>query len=141
MKAPQVALATSATLLAIWLTLGVIRSRKEQRDLLSWIKISVIQIDNSIPPGLLIEVKNDGPRVVRTSHFRLIFEADEKMLCRVDVDHGNFAPGENRKIVLKAAEFNNGAPRSPGTNVRYFLQVFPEYKKGLAPIVGTFFLR
>jgi hypothetical protein len=139
MKATKVAMAVVIALLAIGLFVNVLKSKKEERDLLSWIKISVIQIDNSIPPGLLIEVRNNGPRVVGRTHFRLVFKADEKEFCRVDEDHGNFGPNDKRKIFLKATDIYKNAHVSSRTRIHYILQAFPEYKKGLDIIEGEFF--
>ena len=141
MKVLKLAIVLVAALLAIWLIIGVLKSKKEERDLLSWIKISVIQIDNSTPPGLLIEVRNDGPRVVGKTHFRLVFQADERIFCRVDEDYGNFGPNEKRRILLKATDIYKDAQSLSQKRIRYFLQAFPEYKKGLDIIEGEFFLK
>jgi hypothetical protein len=140
MKILKVATAIIGALLAFYILFVMFKAKKEERDLLSWIKLSVIEIDNSIPPGLLIEVRNNGSRVVGKIHFRLVFRADEKEFCRVDKDYGNFGPNEKREILLKAADINKGAHFSSQTRIRYILQAFPEYKKGLDVIEGEFFL-
>jgi thioredoxin-related protein len=141
MKAIKVAMVFVIALLIIWLFIGVLKSKKEERDLLSWIRISVIHIDNSIPPGLMIEVRNNGPRTVGTTHFRLVFKADGKDFCSVHEDDGNFGPNEKRRILLKASAIYKDAYFSSGTRIHYFLQAFPEYKKGLDVIEGEFFLK
>jgi hypothetical protein len=141
MKPAKIATALVVALLAAWLVVSTLRSNKEQRDLLSWLKIEVVQVDNSTPPGLLIEVRNEGPRIVGTTHFRLVFKADGRDFYRVDEDHGNFGPNEERRILLKAKEVSKHVPFSAGTRIHYFLQAFPEYKKGLGIIEGDFFLK
>jgi len=141
MKAPKIALALFVALLAIWLIIGALKSKNEERDLFSWIKISVVQIDNAVPPGLLIEVRNDGPKVVGTTHFRLVFYADNEIFCRVDEDYGNFRPNEKRRILLKAKDLSKDAHFSSGTRISYTFQAFPEYKKGLDIVKGEFLLK
>jgi len=141
MKSLKVATAIIGILLALYLFYDMFKAKKEERDLLSWINISVLQIDSSIPPGLLIEVDNNGPRAIGRTHFRLVFKVGEKVLCRVDTDHGNFLPNEKRQIFLKALSVNEDAGYPPGTKIRYLLQAFPEYKKGLEIIQGEFLLK
>ena len=141
MKIIKVAMVFVLALLAIWLLIDVLKSKKEEKNLLTWIEISVIHVDSSIPPGLLIEVRNNGPRVVGMTHFRLAFKADEKVFCRVDEDYGNIGPNEMRRILLKATDIYRDAHYSSGTRIHYLLQAFPEYKKGLDIIEGDFFLQ
>jgi len=44
--------------LAIWLLINWLHNKKETRELLSWIHVSVSEIDKSVPPSLLLEVEN-----------------------------------------------------------------------------------
>lgn len=139
MKAIKVALAIIIVLLATWLFLSWLDSKAKERDLLSWINVSVIQVENSIPPGLLVEVNNSGPRVVGRTHFRLVFEANGREFCRVDMDSGNFEPNEKRRILLKCRDTSKNTVYSSLGKVHYLLNVFPEYKKGLGIIEGEFY--
>jgi hypothetical protein len=141
MKTLKVATAIVGVLLALYLFFDVFKAKKEERELLSWINIAVLHIDNSIPPGLLIEVDNTGPRAIGRTHFRLVFKVGEQVFCRVDTDHGNFQPNEKRQIFLKALSVNEDIGHPPGTRIRYFLQAFPEYKKGLDIVRGEFLLK
>jgi hypothetical protein len=127
--------------LAIWLLINWLHNKKETRELLSWIHVSVSEIDKSIPPGLLLEVENSGPRIVGKTHFRLVFTFGDKTICRVDTDYGNFKPDEKRRILLKCKEEDvHRSNIQTSQKVSYYLQVFPEWKKGLEPIEGEFVL-
>ncbi len=127
--------------LAVWLLINWLHNKKETRELLSWIHVSVIEIDKSVPPGLLIEVENSGSRIVGRTHFRLVFTFGDDPICRVDSDYGNFKPDEKRRILLKCKEedVHRSKIQTP-QKVNYYLQVFPEWKKGLEPIEGEFLL-
>jgi hypothetical protein len=137
MKVIKVALASLATLLAAWILISWLSSKEKDRKLLSWIKVAVTQIDQSIPPGLLVEVSNNGPRIVGRTHFRLVFKSGGTELCRVDSDYGDFKPNENRRLVLKCAG-GFWKTRHLSGKIHYVLRVFPELKKSLPMIEGEF---
>jgi hypothetical protein len=103
----------------------------------------VVEIENTIPPGILIEVENTGKRVVGMTHFRLVFSAEDKTFCWVDADVGNFKPNEKRRILLKCtvsdikARHKSWRPKKAS----YTLVVFPGWKEALEPIKGEFELK
>lgn len=123
--------------LVIWLLFNWINERSNKKGLLSSFKISLIEIDNSVTPGLTVEVENKWKSVIGTTHFRLRFYVDDKTLCGVDYDAGNLIPNEKRRIVLKCREkiaWEDGP-------IQYFLSVFPEGHRGIEPLHGDFILR
>lgn len=135
-----VALAFAVAIL--WFLIQSFHSRKETRELLSWISVSVIEIDRAFPPGILIEVENSGPRIVGRTHFRLVFTSQDEPICRVDADYGNFKPNEKRRIMLKCKdEAVRRRNVLTSQKVSYYLTVFPEWKKALEPIKGEFVLK
>jgi hypothetical protein len=128
-------------IVAVWLSVTWIASRREERKLLEWINVSVAEVDRSVPPGLLVDVENSGPRVVGKTHFRLVFEVAERPICRVDADYGGFEPGQRRRLFLKCDDALTDAAGLSSKKVRYRLQVYPEYKRGLEMIEGEFILK
>ena len=122
---------------AIWLLTDWINERKKKKELLSSFKISLIEIDSSVTPGLIVEIENKGENVIGTTHFRLRFHVDDMTSCGVDYDAGNFIPNEKRIIVLKCREKIIWTDRP----IAFFLSVFPEGYSGIEPLHGEFTLR
>ena len=114
----------------------------ERKNPRNWIKVSVVDVINRLPPGLIIELENKGPRIVGRTHFRLVFKINEVNLCRVDTNMGGFKPGTATNIVLQCSDWNSRIYSfSYSPQVSYILQVFPEMGKSIEPIIGRFTLR
>jgi hypothetical protein len=128
-------------IVAVLLAVNWFESRREERNLLKWIKVTVAEVDRSIPPGLLVDVENGGPNVVGKMHFRLVFEVEGRSICRVDADYGDFEPGQKRRLFLKCQNAVTDAGGLSFKKARYRLQVFPEYKRGLEMMEGEFILK
>lgn len=64
----------------------------------------MVDVIDRLPPGLIIEIENRGPRVIGRSHFRLVFKIKESDLCRVDTDIGGFKSGIRTNIVLQCSK-------------------------------------
>jgi hypothetical protein len=137
MKIGKILVAVFILAVVVWLLADLIDKRKKKKELLSSFKISVIEIDDSITPGLIVEVENKGENIISTTHFRLRFNVEDKTLCGVDYDAGNFIPNEKRRIVLRCREQIIWTVRP----ISYFLSVFPEGYKGIEPLSGEFTLR
>lgn len=120
----------------------IIKNKREANNLLDSFVVEVIEIDNSYPPGLVISVENLCEKAVGKTHFRLIFYYKEEILCRVDSDYGNFQPNEKREISLDCIPSNSTLPHySYGEEITYVLVVYPNYKKPLETISGSFILK
>ena len=133
-------------IIAIFIATSIIKwyvKKSATKEILGWINVSVVEIENTIPPGILIEVENTGKRAVGMIHFRLVFSAEDKTFCWVDADVGNFKPNEKRSIQLKCAEsdFKSRHRTWRPKKVSYTLVVFPEWKDALEPIKGEFELK
>ena len=137
MKIGKILVAVCILAVVVWLLADWIDNSKKKKELLSSFKISIIEIDSSVTPGLIVEVENEGENVIGSTHFRLRFYVDDKTLCGVDYDAGNFIPNEKRRIVLRCGEKVIWTVRP----ISYFLSVFPEGYKGIEPLSGEFTLR
>ncbi len=117
--------------------------KSEEKNLLKWLGVSVAKVEATLPPGLIIEVFNKGTRTIGRTHFRLIFTIEDKILCSVNADIGNFKPQKKRTISLRCSQTDSSARYELGRTdrVSYKLFVFPEWKKQLKPIKGEFKLK
>jgi hypothetical protein len=130
-------LLAAAAILIVFLT-SIIKEKKQQNPA-KWLKVSVVDIAMKIPPEMVIEVENSGPRTVGLSHFRLQLLIDNKSRCMVSEDIGNFRPGEKKIISLKCSEFRPGVSFPYQIQIDYILQVFPEMKKPIK-LEGSFYV-
>jgi hypothetical protein len=120
-----------------------IQKKADEKMLSEWLNVTLSEVINSDPPGLLIDVENTGPRIVGRTHFRLVFSVGDRTVCRVDTDHGDFKPQKKRTIMLKCTEsslYSQGIPIR-GKKINFVLMVFPEYKKPIDPLKGAFYLK
>jgi len=123
--------------------LGWFHRRNEEKKLIKWMNISVVEIDDSIPPALVIEAENTGPRIIGQTHFRLLFTMGNETIWRADQDFGNFLPAEKRRLTLKSRLSTSlaGGQVLKGKKVHYWLGVFPEWGRMGIPLEGDFVLR
>jgi hypothetical protein len=113
-----------------------------QQQLLAAAHVSVIGLNDSFPPALTIDFENVGDAIIGQTHFRLVFEVDGGQISRADEDHGNFKPGEKRRMILQS----RSAKASPSLKsypvyAKYTLIVIPGWGKQLPAISGGFLLR
>lgn len=123
--------------LITWLVITWISGKTAKRKLLSSFRVSIVEIDNSNPPGLLIEVENEGARIIGMTHFRLRFYVEDKRICGVDQDAGDFKPNEKRRIFLKCQDTVEWTNKK----INFHLAVFPEGHGGFEPLIGEFTLK
>ena len=123
--------------------LGWFHKRNEEKRLIKWMNISVVEIDDSIPPALVIEAENTGPRIIGQTHFRLLFDIGNETIWRADQDFANFQPAEKRRLTLKSRLSTSLAAGQvlKGQKVHYWLGVFPEWGRMKIPLEGDFVLR
>lgn len=125
------------------------KEKSETKELLKWVKVSIIKIDNSIPPGMTIELKNTGPRVVGITHIRLTFISKDRNFSKnknwsmADCDLGSLKPNEKREVTLKCRgeDFSESYRRGSSKKVRYELYIFPEWKESAEPLRGEIILQ
>lgn len=125
------------------------KEKSETKELLKWVKVSIVKIDNSIPPGMTIDLKNTGPRVVGITHIRLTFISKDRNFSKdknwsmVDCDLGSLRPSEKREVTLKCRgeDFSQSYRRGSSKKVRYELYIFPEWKKSAEPLKGEIILQ
>lgn len=126
----------------IYFTLQKLKQEAERKDPRNWIRVSILDEIDKLPPGLILQLENKGPRTVGRSHFRLVFSLQGSSLCRVDTDIGSFETGVKYQITLRCSEWNARiSPSSYPLKVDYILQVFPEMGKPIEPLKGQFPLR
>ena len=145
-------LGIAVIVLAIFVTDVILNWKKgksETKELLKWVKVSIIKIDNSIPPGMTIELKNTGPRAVGITHIRLTFISKDRAFYKnrkwsmVDCDLGSLKPSEKREVTLKCRgeDFSQSYRRGGSKKVRYELYIFPEWKESAEPLTGEIILQ
>lgn len=138
-KVRVVCLTIAVVLCAGWMIHAWWKSRALQQRLLAASHVTVVGLKNSFPPELTIEFENAGDAIIGQTHFRLAFEVDGKEISRADEDHGDFKPGERRRIILRSRS-PNPAPSSVSypASAKYTLVVIPEWKEQLPVIAGEF---
>lgn len=137
-----ISLLTLIIVIGFYFVIDRMRRESERKNPRNWIKVSVVDTINKLPPGLIIDIENNGPRTVGRSHFRLVFEVKGISLCRVDTDIGNFEPGIKKRILLQCSGWNSKVYSfSYPIEVDYILQVFPEWGDPVEPLEGRFRLR
>ena len=123
--------------LVIWLVITWISGKTAKKKLLSSFGVSIVEIYNSNPPRLLIEVENKGAKVIGMTHFRLRFYVVDKRICGVDQDAGNFKPNEKRRIFLKCQDTTELTSKK----INFHLAVFHDDHGGFEPLIGEFTLK
>ena len=137
-----VCLATAVVLSAGLIIRACWNSLVSQQKLLAASHIPVIGLNDSFPPALTIDFENVGDTIIGQTHFRLVFEADGRQISRADEDHGDFKPGEKRRIILQSRSANASPPlKSYPGYAKYTLIVIPGWGKQLPAISGEFLLR